>query len=139
MLVVFVVGGAAYNEWSKARAAARAEAFGDAMLDAMDIGAPEDRAAAIAAIPADGGQLALRALMQATDAADTDKAAALAALAALAADQGQPQIYRDLADLRRVLLAGADCRWQTAAPRWRRLLHPGGPSARWRRSSWPIS
>jgi len=108
LLVILLVGGAAYNEWSKARAAARAEAFGDAMLDAMDIGAPEDRAAAIAAIPADGGQIALRSLLQATDAAKTDKAAALAALDALTDDQGQPQSFRDLASLRRVMLAGAD-------------------------------
>ena len=74
----------------------------------MDIGAPEDRAAAIAAIPADGGQIALRSLLQATDAAKTDKAAALAALDALTDDQGQPQSFRDLASLRRVMLAGAD-------------------------------
>ncbi|MBH1973825.1 MAG: hypothetical protein I8H94_01980 [Rhodobacteraceae bacterium] len=114
LLVILVVGGAAYNEWAKARAAARAEAFGDAMLDAMDIGAPEDRAAAIAAIPADGGQLALRALLQATDAAATDKPAALAALDGLIADEGQPQMLRDLAALRRVMLAGTD---ETAADR----------------------
>lgn len=107
MLVVFVVGGAAYNEWSKSRAASRAEAFGDAMMDAMDIGDPADRAAAIVAIPADGGQLALRALMVAND-ATTDKAAALSALDGVVADTAQPQLYRDLASLRRVMLAGAD-------------------------------
>lgn len=111
LLVIGVVGGAAYTEWSKAQAANRAQAFGDAMLDAMDLGAPEDRAAALAAIPADGGQGALKALMQATDAsavAAADKAAALAALDALIADATQPQVYRDLAVLRRVLLAAAD-------------------------------
>lgn len=107
LAVVMIVGGAAYSEWSKARVAARAQAFGDAMLDAVDLGAPEDRAAAMAAIPADGGQVALKELMGATD-AGTDKAAALKALDALAADQSQPEIYRDLAVLRRVSLAGKD-------------------------------
>jgi hypothetical protein len=107
LLVVFVVGGSAYYEWTKARAASRAQAFGDAMMDAMDLGAPEDRSAAIVAIPADDGQVAIRALMLATD-TKSDKAAALAALDALAADQSQAQIYRDLAVLRRVMLAGAD-------------------------------
>ena len=44
LAVVVVVGGAAWNEWQKARAEARAEAFGDALLDAFDLGgAEEDR------------------------------------------------------------------------------------------------
>lgn len=107
VLVLGVVGGAAYTEWSKATTAARAQSFGDAMLDAVDLGAPEDRAQAIAALPADDGQLALKQLMLATD-AGADKAAALAALDVLIADQNQPQVYRDLATLRRVMLAGKD-------------------------------
>lgn len=107
VIVLGVVGGAAYTEWTKATAAARAQSFGDAMLDAVDLGAPEDRAAAMAAIPADEGQIALKDLMLATD-AGADKAAALAALDKLAGDQSQPQVYRDLAVLRRVMLAGKD-------------------------------
>ncbi|MDO8982175.1 hypothetical protein [Cypionkella sp.] len=107
VIVLGVVGGAAYTEWTKARDSARAQSFGDAMLDAVDLGAPEDRAQAMAAIPADGGQIALKDLLLATD-AGSDKAAALAALDKLAADQSQPQVYRDLAVLRRVMLAGKD-------------------------------
>ncbi|WP_284325499.1 hypothetical protein [Cypionkella aquatica] len=107
VIVVGVVGGAAYTEWAKASAAARAQSFGDAMLDAVDLGAPEDRAAAMAAVPADGGQVALKELMLASD-AGKDKPAALAALDKLSADATQPQVYRDLAALRRVMLAGKD-------------------------------
>jgi hypothetical protein len=107
LAVVAIVGGAAYTEWSKARSEARAQAFGDAVLDAVDLGAPEDRAAALAAVPADGGQAALKELMLATD-AGADKAAALAALDAVIADSAQPEVYRDLATLRRVMVAGAD-------------------------------
>lgn len=107
LLVALVVGGAAWNEWQKSQEAARAEAFGDAMLDAMDLGAPEDRAAAVAAVPVDGSQAALQALMLASDPA-SDKAGALAALDRLIADTTQPQLYRDLAVLRRVVIAGAD-------------------------------
>lgn len=107
VLVVAVVGGAAYSEWSKHKAELRAQAFGNAVLDAMDLGAPEDRTAAIAALPVDGGQVALKSLMQATD-AGSDTVAALAALDALAADTTQPQTYRDLATLRAVMLAGKD-------------------------------
>lgn len=106
VVVLGIVGGAAWNEWQKAQAETRAEAFGDAMIEALDMGG-EARQAAIAAVPADGGQVALRALVLAAE-TEADKAAALAALEALAADASQPQIYRDLAVLRRVMVAGAD-------------------------------
>jgi hypothetical protein len=107
LLVVAVVGGAAYTEWQKAQALARAEGFGEAMLDALDIGGAAERRAAMEAVPADGSQIALRALMVALDPAES-KTAALAALEALIADARQPEIYRDMAQLRRVMVAGGD-------------------------------
>ncbi len=107
-LVVFgIVGGAAWNEWQKSQAAARAQGFGDAMLEALDTGGAVERREAMAAVPADGSQTAIRTLMLASDPAD-DKAAALAALDALIADATQPEIYRDMAQLRRVMVAGTD-------------------------------
>ncbi len=107
VLVAAIVGGAAWNEWQKSQAVARAQGFGDAMLDALDLGGAAERQAAIAALPADGPQVAVRALMLASD-PEEDKAAGLAALDALIADASQPEIYRDVAQLRRVLVAGAD-------------------------------
>jgi hypothetical protein len=107
LIVVAIVGGTAFTEWQKAQAAQRAQGFGDALLDAKDLGAPEDRAAALAAVPADGGQLAIKQLVLASD-LSADKAKSLADLQALAADASQPQIYRDLASLRAVMLAGKD-------------------------------
>lgn len=106
VLVVAIVGGAAWNEWSKARAAARAQNFGDAVLAALEKPAAE-RGAALAAIPADGDQKAVLALLRAAD-PETDRAGALAALDELAADGARAQVYRDLAVLRRVVLAGAE-------------------------------
>lgn len=107
LVVLGIVGGAAWNEWQKSQAAARAQGFGDAMLEALDTGGAVDRREAMAAVPADGNQIAIRTLMLASDPAD-DKAAALAALDALIADATQPEIYRDMAQLRRVMVAGAD-------------------------------
>lgn len=106
-LVVLIVGGAAWNEWQKATAQTRAEGFGDAALAALDKSDAADRAAALASIPVDGDQKAIQALLQSAN-PDGDKAARLAALDALVADGTQQQIYRDLAVLRRVALAGAD-------------------------------
>lgn len=107
VLVLGLVGGTAWTEWSKALKEARAEAFGDALIDALDLGTPAERRAALAAIPADGGQAALVQLVLASDPAD-DRAATLAALDVVAADASLPPAYRDLAVLRRVLLAGTE-------------------------------
>lgn len=107
VIVVGLVGGTVWTEWSKSRAEARAQAFGDALIDALDQGTPEERRAALAAIPADGAQVALLQLVIASD-PDEDKAATLAALDKLIADPGLAPTYRDIAVLRRVLVAGAD-------------------------------
>lgn len=107
LAVVIVVGGAAWTEWQKSRGETRSQAFGDSLLDALDLGGPTERRAAIEAVPASGGQISLKALMLASDPTE-DKAGALAALDSLLADSTQPQIYRDIAALRRVLAAGSD-------------------------------
>jgi hypothetical protein len=107
VIVVAVVGGTAWTEWTKARDARQAQAFGDAVLDALDLGGSDERRAALTAVPATGGQQAVLSLLLASDPAE-DKAASLSALEALANDASQPQSYRDLAVLRRVILAGAD-------------------------------
>jgi hypothetical protein len=105
LAVVLIVGGAAWVEWQKARAASRAEAFGDALLGALSAPDAAARRAAVAAVPADGAQVAVRDLMLASDPA-ADRDATLAALAAVEGDASLPQTYRDLATLRRVLLEG---------------------------------
>lgn len=107
VLVVGIVGGAAYSEWQKAKDTARAQGFGDAVQAALANPDPAARGAALAAIPVDGGQTAVLALLKAAD-PKTDKLARLTALDTLAADATQPQLYRDLAVLKRVAIAGAD-------------------------------
>ena len=105
--VLGVVGGAGWTEWQRAQDEARAEAFGDAVLDALDLGAPQDRVAALAAIPADGDQTAILQLLLASDPV-ADRVGTLAALERLANDATMPPSYRDLAALRKVVIAGAD-------------------------------
>ena len=107
VVVLGIVGGAGWTEWQRAQAEAKAEAFGDAVLDALDLGAPEDRVAALGSIPTDGSQAAVLELLLASDPTG-DRAGTLAALEALANDATQPASYRDLAVLRRVVVAGAD-------------------------------
>lgn len=107
VVVIGIVGGTAWNGWSTSRAETRAQAFGDAVIDALDTGTPEERTAALAAIAADGEQAALVQLILASD-LTADRATTLAALDKVAADPEVRPVYRDLAVLRRVLLAGAD-------------------------------
>jgi hypothetical protein len=107
LIVVAIVGGAAWSEWQKSQAMARAQGFGDALMEALDTGGEVERREALEAVSATGSQAAIKALMLAGDVTG-DKAAALAALDGLAADASQPEIYRDLAVLRRVMLAGTD-------------------------------
>jgi hypothetical protein len=105
VVVLLIVGGAAWTEWQKAVAADRAQEFGDAALAALEKTDPAERAAALAAIPADKDQRAIQALLLAGS-PEGDTAARLAALDALIADATEPQVYRDLAVLRRVGVAG---------------------------------
>jgi hypothetical protein len=105
--VLGIVGATAWNEWQQAQKASSAQAFGDAVIDALDQGAPEDRMAALTEIPAEGDQAALLRLMLSTDPV-ADKPGTLKALAEVAAMDGLLPKYRDLAVLRGVIVAGTD-------------------------------
>jgi hypothetical protein len=104
-LIVVVVAGTAGSEWLKARDRAAAEAFGDGVIEALDMGSPEERRAALAGLELGPEQARLRDLILSTDPAE-DRAATLAALDAVIADAGAPPVWRDLAVLRRVTVAG---------------------------------
>ena len=107
LIVLLIVGGAAVNEWRKAQWQKKSEAFGDAVLNALDLPDAVARRAALAAVPASGPQAAVLGLLESSD-PDQDRAATLAALDGVAADASLPVGYRDLAVLRRVLVAGPD-------------------------------
>lgn len=107
VVILGIVGGTAFVEWQKGREAARAQAFGDALIEALDTGTAEDRRAALAAVPADGRQGLILDLIAASDPAE-DRAATLAALDRVIADAAAPAEWRDLAILRRVTVAGAE-------------------------------
>ncbi|SEN10125.1 hypothetical protein SAMN05216227_1007115 [Pseudorhodobacter antarcticus] len=130
LLVVVIVGGAAYSEWQKANRATAAKAFGDTLLTALDQPTPAERRTALAAAEsaANGvpSKLALQKMLVASDPAG-DKAATLAALAAVAADTTIDQNYRDLAVLRGVIVAGADQDVATRRAALEPLTIPGRP------------
>ena len=107
LVVAVVVGGTAYTEWRKSSEAAQAQAFGDAVFAATEAPDAAARRAALAAVPATGERAAVLNLLLASDPAD-DRAATIAALQKVEADGTLPQVWRDLAVLRRVALQGTE-------------------------------
>ena len=107
--VVAVVGGSAAFEWKKARDAATAQAYGDAIMAAMS-GDAAGRADALAAISAEGaGQVAVRDLLRASEMVTAgDTAGAVLVLQAIAAQSGLPASLRDLAALKAATVAGPE-------------------------------
>lgn len=105
--VLALVGGAAFSEYRKAQAIKASQAFGDAVLTALEAPTAADRRSALAAVPATGERAAVLNLLLASD-PEEDRAATLAALDLVAGDGTLPQVWRDLAVLRRVILAGAE-------------------------------
>lgn len=108
LLVLLLVGGAAWNEWRKAQARAAAEALGDSMLDALQLGDEAARRAALTAIDAPNpGAQALADLLVAAELAETDPAAASERLIALADNPEAASIYRQIATLKATALPGS--------------------------------
>lgn len=125
--VLAIVGGAAFNEWQKAKVRAASEGFGDSILAAME---SDDAGAALAAIEGvEGAQRA--ALLQIMIAGEAQKAGnpaeAAAALASVAQDASLPRSLRDLAQLKAVMLGDAAMDAFARAAALEQLAAPGAP------------
>ena len=105
LIVVLLVGGAAWNEWRKSNERAEAQQVGDAILSALQLEDSAARAEALGKIEASGDRGVLLSLMQAGEtAAAEDTEAARATLEGLAAQGDLPRVYRDLASLKLILM-----------------------------------
>lgn len=108
-VVVLIVGGAGWFEWQKARARAAAEAFGDAVIAAVGQAEGAARIAALDALPAGGSRSAVAAFIAAGEAlAAGNRDDARARLAAVAGDASVDPAYRQLAELKALIIAGPD-------------------------------
>lgn len=106
LIVLLIVGGVIWREYSQARDETRARDWGDAVLAAEETGDP----AAIMQIDADGseGRRIVGALLAAGDWAEAGgKDAAIEALRAVANDPESDTALQDLAKLKLVILQGA--------------------------------
>ena len=129
LLIVALVGGAAINEWRKASARAEAEATGDALIAALAAETPAERSEALAAIEGfdDANRLGILGLLQAAASAENgEDDAAAATLDAVIGNSSVPQVYRDLALLKRVMV-GTGLSAEERVARLQPLMQPGNP------------
>jgi hypothetical protein len=106
VLVLLIVGGAAWNEWRKAQVRAEAEALGDGMLAALEADSAAARASALASVSvATPGQAVAVEFAQAGElSAAGDTAGAVALLQQVAGNGDVPEIYRRIAGFRALSL-----------------------------------
>jgi len=129
LVIVLIVGGAAFSEYRKARTQAQAEALGDAMLSALASNDSGDRAAALAAIdPATAPAAAVLRLMTAAEQARAgETATAIETLNAIALDGDAPQVYRQIAQFKSLILQGDNTPAADRRQAFEALASPGNP------------
>ncbi|MHA6262244.1 tetratricopeptide repeat protein [Arenibacterium sp. CAU 1754] len=129
LLIVLIVGGAAWNEYNKSRERAASQDLGDQLLAALEKNEPADRAAELATLSAEtpGGNAVIEFTLAAAQAEAGDIDAAVAALNNIASNGELPEIYRQIAAFKALTLQAdtlpaADLRLQFEA-----LAQPGAP------------
>ncbi|MGB0902021.1 hypothetical protein [Halocynthiibacter sp.] len=128
VVVLGIVGGATWNEISKSRSAAAAQAAGDGIIAALESDDSAARldalASARAAAGTDTGAANVLGFYEATEAAESgDTARAQDLYTAIAADGSLAQVYRDLATLKGAMLPGVDA--DTARSGFESIAAPG--------------
>ena len=104
-LVLLLVGGAAWREYSKSLAAAAAQAQGDAILTALETPDDTARAAAMTGLSVPGPAAAITALLAAAEQQKFgDVAGAVLTLDQMAGAADVDPLYRDLAQLKSLML-----------------------------------
>ncbi|WP_299670628.1 hypothetical protein [uncultured Roseobacter sp.] len=129
LLVVLLVGGAAFSEYLKAQARGEAQALGDGMLAALSASAPEARADALSRLTADGPNArVLLAMLQASAAQDVgDTTEAVEALNAVAITPDVDPIYRQIASFKALTLQADTLEPDALRQQFEALAAPGAP------------
>ena len=107
-LIVIIVSGTAYNEWSKSKADKLAQVRGDALLAAMDTVDEVARASALNEIASHGSENIV-AQMLAAGGKDENS---INFLNAVIINTDQPEYIRDLAKLKLTMIPGAQTKEQ---------------------------
>lgn len=127
--VLAIVGGAAWNEYSKAQERSKAQALGDAILEALEEQEPDARIAALNGIEAEapGGRALLSMMTAAEQGVAEQPDAAAETLGNVARDGDVPEIYRDIASFKRLLQLGTSMDVAERRTGFEALARPGNP------------
>lgn len=129
VLVLAIVGTAAYLEWQKARESEAAQAIGDAVLAAMESDDAADRLVALEAIEASEAEaVAVVAMLTAREAELAgDMDSAVRALEAVALNASLPLEYTQLAALKSLMVQHATLSAEDRRFGFEGLASPGNP------------
>jgi hypothetical protein len=96
VIILVLVGGTAYSEWSKSVVAQAAQVRGDALLDALDVQDKPESISALSSIVAQGDTDVVASFLL----AGLDQSLASELLTVIAENMEQPKYIRDLARLK---------------------------------------
>ena len=129
VVILGIVGGTAWREWTKAQATAAAQATGDALVAAIEADDAAARIDALRALDAEApGGRAVRDFLLASELAGagrSDEAAAI--LDAVAVSPDLPQIYRQIAAFKALTLTAATRDPAELRTAFEALAEPGLP------------
>ena len=103
LVILVLVGGTAYNEWSKSKTAELAQVRGDALLNALDITDELSRNVTLNEIATQD----VNHIIEKFIAAGADMESSINFLQEIVANNDQPSFIRDLARLKLTLIPGA--------------------------------
>lgn len=128
--VILIVGGASVNEYRKAQATAAAQATGDALLNALNVDEAHDRITALesAELQSDEAEVVRQFLLGAEQvvAGNADAAAEVLLKDGTVSGETAP-IYRELAELKAVMLGAESIPADERRARLETLAQPGAP------------
>lgn len=129
LVIVVIVGGAAYNEYRKAQARAAAQQLGDDIITALGENNSAERVAALGRVQAQsaGGAAVLGFLTAATQADAGETEQAVAQLNAVAGSGDLPEIYRQIAAFKALTLQADTLPANERRLQFEALAQPGAP------------
>ncbi len=129
VVIVLIVGGASYNEYTKASDRAAAEKLGDDIIVALANNDTAGRATGLAEITADtpGGAVVLQFMVAAAQANSDQVPVAVSSLQAIAGNAELPSIYRQIATFKALTLQGDTLPAAERRQQFGALAQPGAP------------
>ena len=129
LAILLIVGGTSYSEYRKAQTIGKAEALGDAMIDALGSNGNAERATALAEIEANSpaATAVLRLMTAAEQAQAGQTATAIETLDAISIDGDTPQVYRQIAQFKSLTLQGDSTPVADRRQALETMANPGSP------------